>query len=113
MKLVESGFSEKDLAAWLLEAFEMHAPAEKIQLALIAKFGVEEDDARIAFESAHSAILRAISGSRKEMPDLDVDPVGHATFNMVWRTLNQNSFFDRRRTPTRKWLEWKEQQRYG
>ncbi len=111
-KSVECGYLERDLAKWLLEAIESHSPYERIQSTLVSKFGLPEDEAHIAQERARDGVLRAISGSRNNMPDSKSDPIGNATFNLVWSSFNQNSFFDRRRTPNRKWLDWKEQQTY-
>jgi hypothetical protein len=109
-KLTERDHLESDLAKWLLTAIESHSPEKKIQATLVSKFGLPEDEARIAQERARDGILGAISGSRKNMPDSKSDQIGHATFNLVWSTFNQNSFFDKRRTPNRKWLDWKNQQ---
>jgi len=109
-KSVQTDFLERDLAKWLLGAIESHSPYERIQSTLVSKFGLPEDEAHIVQERARAGILSAIAGSRKNMPDSKTDPIGHATFNLVWSTFNQNSFFDRRRTPNRKWLDWKEQQ---
>ncbi len=111
-KSVERDYLENDLAKWLLAAIESHSPYERIQSTLVSKFGLPEDEARVAQERAHDGVLGAISGIRKRMPDAKTDPIGHATFNLVWSSFNQNSFFDRRRTPSRKWLDWKEQQTY-
>jgi hypothetical protein len=77
---------------------------------LVSKFGLSEDEAHVAHERAREGIFKAISGSQKNMPDSRADPIGHATFNLVWNTFEQNSFFDKRRTPSRKWLDWKDQQ---
>ncbi|MDH3468346.1 MAG: hypothetical protein OES26_20985 [Gammaproteobacteria bacterium] len=111
-KAVERNYLERDLAKWLLAAIETHSPYEQIQSTLVSKFGLPEDEAHIARERAYDGILGAISPSRKNMPDSKTDPIGHTIFNLVWSTFNQNSFFDRRRTPNRKWLDWKEQQTY-
>jgi len=100
---------ESDLATWLLTAIESHLPNERIQSTLVSRFGLRGDAARIVQGQARDGILKAITGSRIDMPDSKTDPIGHATFNLVWSTFNQNSFFDRRRTPSRKWLDWKEQ----
>ena len=109
-KSTEINYSETELATWLLTAIEGHRTVERIQSAMVAKFGLPDDQARIAQERAREGVLKAISGSRKNLPDSKSDPIGHTTFNLVWDTFNQNSFFDRRRTPSRKWLDWKEQQ---
>ena len=103
----DSASSELDLANWLLSALESHWSHERIQTTIVAKFGLTEDQARIAEESARAGILQAISGSRRNMPNPNTDAIGYETFNSVWRTFNQNSFFDKRRTPNRKWLDWK------
>lgn len=100
---------ESDLATWLLTAIESHLPDERIRSTLVSRFGLREDAARIVQGQARDGILGAITGSRNNMPDAKADPIGHATFNLVWSTFNQNSFFDKRRTPSRKWLDWKEQ----
>jgi hypothetical protein len=94
----------------LLAAIEGHWPLERIQSTLVAKFGLSDDQARIAQERAREGVVQAISGNRKNRPDSVSDPIGYATFNMVWNTFKQNGFFDRRRSPSRKWLDWKEQQ---
>jgi hypothetical protein len=104
---VENGSSGLDLANWLLSALEGHWSRERIQSTIVSKFGLTEEQARIAEESARAGILKAISGSRKNMPNPNTDAIGHTTFNLVWSTFNQNSFFDKRRTPNRKWLDWK------
>jgi len=109
-KSTEIDYSETELAKWLLTAIEGHWPLERIQSTMVSKFGLPPDQARIAQEKAREGVLKAISGSRKNLPDSKSDPIGHTTFNLVWSTFNQNSFFDRRRTPNRKWLDWKEQQ---
>ena len=109
-KTVERDYLETSLAKFLLEAIEGHLPEEQIQSTLMSKFGLPEEEARVAQEKARGGVMRAISGSRKKMPDPIADAIGHATFNLVWSTFNQNSFFDKRRTPTRKWLDWKDQQ---
>jgi len=111
-KAVEREYLERDLAKWLLAAIESHSPNEQIQSTLVSEFGLPENEAHLAWERAVDGILGAISGSRKNMPDSKFDPIGHTIFNLVWSTFNQNSFFDRRRTPNRKWLDWKEQQTY-
>jgi len=110
-KPVERDNSKEDVVEWLLAALESHSPYERIQVTLISKFGLTEDEAHIAQERARDGIIGAISGSRKNMPDSKTDPIGHATFSLVWSTFNQNSFFDKRRTANRKWLDWKEQQK--
>ena len=104
--------SENDLVRWLVTALQGHVPSREIQLAMVSRFGLTDDEARIALESACDGILRAISGSRSSMPNAETDPIGNAAFELVWDTFNQNSFFDKRRTPDRQWLDWKEQQRY-
>jgi hypothetical protein len=104
---VENESSEIDLANWLFSALEAHWSRERIQSTIVSKFGLAEEQARIAEESARAGILKAISGSRKNMPNPNTDAIGHTTFNLVWSTFNQNSFFDKRRTPNRKWLDWK------
>lgn len=111
-KSVERDFLQNDLAKWLLSAIESHSPYEWIQSTLVSKFGLPDDEAHVTQERAHDGVLGAISGSRKNMPDSKTDQIGHAAFNLVWSTFNQNSFFDRRRSPNRKWLDWKEQQTY-
>lgn len=111
-KSAERDVSARDLAKWLLDAMESHVPYDRIHSALVTEFGLQEDEAHDAQEGAYSGVLGAISGSRKNLPDLKTDPIGHATFNLVWDTFNQNSFFDRRRTPNRQWLDWKELQTY-
>jgi len=99
--------TEIELATWLLSALEGHWSHDRIQSTIVSRFGLTEQQARIAEERAREGVLKAISGSRRYMPDPNTDIVGHTTFNLVWSTFNQNSFFDKRRTPTRKWLEWK------
>jgi hypothetical protein len=103
----ENGNSEIDLAHWLLSALEGHWSHDRIQATTVSKFGLTEEQARTAEESARNAILKAISGSRKNMPSPDTDAIGYTTFNLVWKSFNQNSFFDKRRTPNKKWLDWK------
>jgi len=109
-RTVEREHFTTSLAGFLLEAIESHLPEKQIQSTLMSKFGMSEDEARVAQEKARGGVMRAISGSRKKMPDPKVDAIGYATFNLVWSTFNQNSFFDKRRTPSRKWLDWKDQQ---
>jgi len=104
--------SENDIAKWLVTALEGHMPSKQIQLKLASKFGLTDDEALIAEESACAGILLAISGRKKNMPNPKTNPIGHAAFKLVWDTFNQNSFFDKRHTPDRKWLDWKEQQTY-
>ena len=104
--------SKNDLAKWLVSAIEGHMPSKQIQLTLVSKFGVTDDEALSAEKSVVDGILLAISGSKRNMPDAETDPIGHAAFDMVWNTFNQNSFFDKRHTPNRNWLDWKEQQKY-
>ena len=104
---IEIGGSEIDLANWLLSALERHWSHERIQSTIVSKFGLTNEQAKIAEESARDGILKAISGSRKNMPSPSADTIGYTTFNLVWRTFNQNSFFDKRRTPNKKWLDWK------
>ena len=104
---IEYESTEIELANWLLSALEGHWPHDRIQSTLVAKFGLTPGQARIAEKSARDGVLKAISGSKKSMPSLEADAIGHTTFNLVWSTFKQNSFFDKRRTPTRKWLEWK------
>lgn len=101
-----------DLARWLITALEGHVPSKQIQLNLALEFGLTGDDALIAEESACDGILLAISGSKRNMPNARTDPIAHAAFELVWDSFNQNSFFDKRHTPNRKWLDWKEQQTY-
>ena len=108
----KSGWSENDLAKWLVAALEGHVPSKQIQLNLVSKFGLADDEALIAEESACAGILLAISGSKKDIPNPKTNPIGHAAFTVVWDTFNQNSFFDKRHAPNRKWLDWKEQQTY-
>ena len=107
-----SEWSGHDLVKWLVTALEGHVPSAQIQQKLVSRFGLADDEALVAEESACGGILLAISGSRKNMPNPESNPIGHATFELVWDTFNQNSFFDKRRTPSRKWLDWKEQQSY-
>ncbi len=107
-----SNRSKNDLAKWLVLAMEGHMPSKQIQSKLVSTFGLTGDEALIAEKSVLDGILRAISGSKKNMPDVSTDPIGHEAFNLVWSTFNQNSFFDKRHTPSRKWLDWKEQQEY-
>jgi len=101
-----------DLAKSLVTALEGHVPSKQIQMKLVSKFGLTDDEALIAEESACDGILLAISRSRRNMPNAKTDPIGHAAFELVWDTFNQNSFVDKRHTPNRKWLDWKEQQTY-
>ncbi len=108
----QSEWSENDLAKWLLTALECHVPAKQIQLNLLSKFGLTEEEALIAEESACDGILLAISGVKRNMPNAETNPIGHAVFTLVWDTFNQNSFFDKRHSPNRKWLDWKKQQTY-
>jgi hypothetical protein len=103
-------YSVAELAGWLFKSIEAHMPAGEIRSTLVARFGLPEDDAAVALNDARDGILRAISGSRKNMPGKISDPIANATFELAWSTFNQNSFFDRRRTPSRKWLDWKAQQ---
>jgi len=105
-------WSENDLAKWLVTALGGHMPSKQIQSKLVSRFGLSADEALIAEKSACDGILLAISGSKKNMPNANDDPVGHAAFSLVWDTFSQNSFFDKRHTPNRKWLDWKEQQTY-
>lgn len=107
---IEWDNSKEDVVKWLLAALKNHSPHQEVQDSLVSRFGLTEDEAQSAQEKARDGIIGAISGSRKNMPDSRMDPVGYATFNLVWSTFNQNSFFDKRRTPSRKWLDWKEQQ---
>jgi hypothetical protein len=109
-RTVESDNLETTLAKFLLEAIEGHLPEEQVQSTLMSRFGLPEEEARVAQEKARGGVIRAISGSRTSMPDPIADAIGYATFNLVWSTFNQNSFFDKRRTPSRKWLNWKDQQ---
>ena len=104
--------SKNDLAKWLVSAIEGHMPSKQIQLKLVSKFGVTDDEALSAEKSVVDGILLAISGSKRNMPDAKTDPIGHAAFDLVWNSFNQNSFFDKRHTPNRNWLDWKEQQKY-
>jgi len=104
--------STNDLARWLVSAIERHMPSKQIQLKLVSRFGLSDDEALIAEKSAIDGILLAISGSKRNMPDANTDSIGHEAFNLVWDTFNQNSFFDKRHTPNRIWLDWKEQQKY-
>ena len=110
-KTVERDNRKEDLVEWLLTAHENLTPYERIQVTLVSEFGLTEDAARSARERARDGIISAISGTRKNLPDSKADPIGHSTFNLVWSTFNQNSFFDKRRTPSRKWLDWNEQQK--
>jgi hypothetical protein len=103
---------ENGLADWLVTALEGHMPTGQIQTKLVSRFGLTIDQALIAEESARDGIFLAISGSKRNMPDSKTDPIGHAAFSLVWDSFNQNSFFDKRHTPNRKWLDWKEQQKY-
>ena len=103
-------FSTAEVAAWLVAALGGHLPTTQIHSTLVARFGLPEDKARVVRENARDGILLAISGTRKNSPDEAANPIGHACFDLVWSTFNQNSFFDKRSTPTRKWLDWKEQQ---
>ena len=111
-KPAEHGFTESDLAKWLVAAMESHTPDRQIRSTLASRFGLPDDQAIVAQKRALDGILRAISGSRKNMPNPQTDPIGFEAFNAVWGTFNQNSFFDKRHTPSRKWLDWKEQQTY-
>jgi hypothetical protein len=104
--------SKNELAKWLVSAIEGHMPSKQIQLTLVSKFGVTDDEALSAEKSVVDGILLAISGSKRNMPDAKTDPIGHAAFDLVWNSFNQNSFFDKRHTPNRSWLDWKEQQKY-
>ena len=104
--------SENDLAKWLVTALEDHLPSKQIQLTLVSKFGLTDDEALIVEERAIDGILCAISGSKRNMPDAKTNPIGHAAFELVWDAFTQNSFFDKRHTPNRRWLDWKEQQTY-
>lgn len=99
-----------EVAEWLVTAFQGHLPAEEIHSTLTSRFGLQEDEARIAARHAREGILRAISGTRKNSPDKLTDPLGYAVFELIWSSFNQNSFFDRRRSPSRQWLDWKAQQ---
>ena len=103
---------ENGLSDWLVSAIEGHMPSKQIQLELVSKFDLTDDEAVIAEKSAFDGILLAISGSKRNMPDSKADPIGHEAFRLVWDTFNQNSFFDKRHTPRRKWLDWKVQQTY-
>jgi hypothetical protein len=91
---------------------EGHMPSKQIQSKLVSTFGLTGDEALIAEMSVFDGILRAISGSKRNMPDASTDPIAYEAFNLVWGTFNQNSFFDKRHTPNRRWLDWKEQQQY-
>lgn len=104
--------SKNDLARWLVSAIEGHMPSRQIQSKLVSKFGLTGDEAIVAEQSVLDGILLAISGSKRNMPDANVDPIGCEAFNLVWDAFNQNSFFDKRHTPNRRWLDWKEQQKY-
>ena len=108
----ESERSESDLAKWLVSALEGHVPSKQNRSELVSEFGLTEDEALIIEKQAVDGVLCAISGSRRNMPDARTDPIGHAAFELVWDAFNQNSFFDKRRTPSLKWLDWKEQQTY-
>ena len=101
-----------DLAKWLVSAIEGHMPSMQIQSQLVSKFGLTDDEAVIAERSVLDGILLAISGSKRNMPNSNADPIGYEAFNLVWDTFNQNSFLDKRHTPNRRWLDWKEQQQY-
>jgi hypothetical protein len=103
---------ESDLVKWLVSALAGHLPSRQIHLKLVSRFGLADDEARIVEERAIDGILCAISGSKRNLPDPKADPIGHAAFSLVWDTFNQNSFFDTRHSPSRKWLDWKEQQNY-
>ncbi|MEJ2298668.1 MAG: hypothetical protein P8X94_09260 [Woeseiaceae bacterium] len=103
---------ETDLVQWLVAALERHMPSRQVQLALVSRFGLTDDEALIAERQAIDGILRAISGSKRNMPDASSNEIGHAAFELIWEAFNQNSFFDKRRTPNRKWLDWKEEQTY-
>jgi len=109
---MSKSISESGLAKWLVAALEGHVPSREIQSNLVSRFGLTDDEARIVESRAVDGILRAISGSRRNMPDAESNPIGHSAFELVWGAFNQNSFFDKRRTPNRKWLDWKEQQTY-
>jgi hypothetical protein len=111
-KRVEHSCSESELAKWLVSAMESHTPSQQIQEMLVSRFGLRDDEAITAQRCAYAGISRAISGSRKRMPTTETDPIGFAAFNLVWDTFNQNSFFDKRHTPSRKWLDWKDQEKY-
>ena len=111
-KAAKSEPLESSLSEWLVSSIEGHVPSKQIQLELVSKFGLTDDEALIAEKSVFDGILLAISGSKRNMPDSKTDPIGHEAFRLVWDTFNQNSFFDKRHTPSRNWLDWKEQQTY-
>ncbi len=84
--------------------------AERTRSELIARFGFGDEEARSAQVDARAGVVAAITGTFKNRPDQADNPIGYATFDLVWHTFNQNSFFDKRRTPSKKWLDWQDQQ---
>ena len=110
VKSVEAENLESDLSIWLLSTIEGRWADDRIHSELVSKFGLSENEARDTHASAHDAVLKAITGNLRSRSDQNTDPIGYAVFNLVWNTFNRNSFFDKRRTPSRRWLDWKKEQ---
>ena len=94
------------LAAGLLDAFEKRWTHERIDMALVAEFRLSEGAANLAQQRVRDGVVAAISGNPAKRPDSEREPLACGTFEIVWNSFNRDSFFSRRRTPSRKWLDW-------
>ncbi len=98
--------SYRGLAIWLLSTLEGRWSDERTCDALVSDFGLTADTARKALDSARDGVIRAISGKKASRPDPKLDPVAHATYDILWSSFDRDEFFATSRTPTSKWLDW-------
>ena len=103
---IAPGAPSEELVDLVFESLLKFGDATVVCQELRARFGLSEEDARLAIDRVPGGIIRAITGNPENRPDPVKDPLAHIAFERVWAELPRRHLFSRRKRPSGRWLKW-------
>lgn len=106
MRINIARYAAEELVDLMFDELQMFSDADLVCHKLMKRFGLSEEDARLAVDRVPGGIVRAITGNPENRPDPIKDPLAYIAFERVWADLPRRAWFSSRKKPSGKWLAW-------
>ena len=103
---IRAGRSAEELVDFVFEGLRRFAATDVFCAKLRVRFGLSEDDARLALDRVPGGIIRALTGNPLNRPSSEKDPLAHIAFERVWAELTPSSSSPKHKVASGPWLKW-------
>ncbi|WP_143183653.1 MULTISPECIES: hypothetical protein [Rubritalea] len=100
------GHTQSQVAEFIMSQLDQRIGYDTAIQQLISEFGIDDEDAYLAYDRTQGGIIRALTCQPANKPNKRKDPIAHHSFNVVWEELPKKHLFSQEKKAAGKWHRW-------